>query len=290
MNAPLSVITPSFRSSRWLKLCIPSVADQGVALEHIVQDSESDDGTRDWLPHDRRVTAIFEKDKGMYDAINRGLRRASGGICSYLNCDEQYLPGALAAVQEYFATHPHIEVLFADAVVVDPTGGYMCHRPAILPTRYHSMVTNNLAILTCATFFRRRVFAERGLFFDTKWRDMGDAHWILSLLDKKVPMAVLRRFTTSFTDTGENMNLRPNAIREKAETFQMAPFWARRLKHLVALKYRVRKMAAGGYSQAPFQYSIYTTDSPARRVTFPVAKPTARWLRSPPPAPATANS
>ena len=67
-----SIITPSFRNSNWLKLCIASVADQqGVSLEHIVQDSCSDDGTQDWLPQDRRVQAFIEKDKGMYDAVNR---------------------------------------------------------------------------------------------------------------------------------------------------------------------------------------------------------------------------
>ena len=73
-----SIITPSFRNSHWLKLCIASVADQqGVELEHIVQDSCSDDGTQDWLPHDRRVQAFIEKDGGMYDAVNRGYRRAT---------------------------------------------------------------------------------------------------------------------------------------------------------------------------------------------------------------------
>ena len=72
-----SIITPSFRHSAWLKLCIASVADQAdVELEHIVQDACSDDATRDWLPHDRRVRAFIEKDAGMYDAINRGYRRA----------------------------------------------------------------------------------------------------------------------------------------------------------------------------------------------------------------------
>src|SRR5688572_33122025 len=84
-----SVITPSFRNSRWLKLCIASVADQDIDHEHIVQDSCSDDGTQDWLPHDKRVKAFIEKDKGMYDAVNRGLRRATGEILSYINCDEQ---------------------------------------------------------------------------------------------------------------------------------------------------------------------------------------------------------
>ena len=89
-----SIVTPSFRNSRWLKLCIASVADQqGVEFEHIVQDSCSDDGTQDWLPRDRRVKAFIEKDSGMYDAVNRGYRRAQGDILAYLNCDEQYLPG-----------------------------------------------------------------------------------------------------------------------------------------------------------------------------------------------------
>ena len=80
-----SIVTPSFRNSEWLKLCIASVADQGVEHEHIVQDSCSDDGTGDWLPRDSRVKAFVEKDQGMYDAVNRGYRRATGDILAYLN-------------------------------------------------------------------------------------------------------------------------------------------------------------------------------------------------------------
>ena len=58
-----SIVTPSFRNSQWLKLCIASVADQeGVACEHIIQDACSDDGTQEWLPHDGRVRAFIEKD------------------------------------------------------------------------------------------------------------------------------------------------------------------------------------------------------------------------------------
>src|SRR5215467_10485935 len=117
-TAPLqfSIVTPSFRNSKWLKLCIASVADQeGVQLEHIVQDAGSDDGTLDWLPQDRRVKAFVEKDGGMYDAVNRGYRRAKGEILAYLNCDEQYLPGALKTVQEFFDTNPTVDVVFADS-------------------------------------------------------------------------------------------------------------------------------------------------------------------------------
>src|SRR5882757_1252682 len=129
-----SIITPSFRNSNWLKLCIASVADQQtVDVEHIVQDACSDDGTQEWLAADPRVRAFFEKDAGMYDAINRGLRRAGGDILAYLNCDEQYLPGALARVAEFFAQHPEIDVLFGDALLVDRRGAPLSYRRMVLP-------------------------------------------------------------------------------------------------------------------------------------------------------------
>src|ERR1700690_2295710 len=121
-----SIVTPSFRSSKWLKLCIASVADQeGVDLEHIVQDSCSDDGTQDWLPRDPRVKAFIEKDGGMYEAGNRGYRRATGHILAYLNCDEQYRPGGLKAMHDFFEAHPKIEVALAGSLVTDCDGHYL---------------------------------------------------------------------------------------------------------------------------------------------------------------------
>jgi glycosyltransferase involved in cell wall biosynthesis len=273
-----SIITPSFRSSHWLKLNLPSVADQEVAHEHIVQDSCSDDGTMDWLPKDARVTAYFEKDKGMYDAVNRGLRRAKGELLAYLNCDEQYLPGALATVSRYFDEHPHIDVCFADAIVVDPQGNYLCHRGALVPTRAHTLVSRNLAILTCATFFRRRIL-DQDLYFDDRYRDLGDARWVLKLLEAGVSMGVLPSFTSAFTDTGDNMNLKPNAQRELAEMYGSAPGWARALRPAIVGRYRLAKWLSGDYHRAPFQYDIYTVASPTRRVRFEAARPTGIWTR-----------
>jgi hypothetical protein len=77
--------------------------------------------------------------------------------------------------------------------------------------------------LTSSIFIRRKVITERGIFFDTRWRDLGDFHWMLALMKNKVPMKVCDSFTSIFADTGENMNLKPNALREKAETEKMIP-------------------------------------------------------------------
>ena len=271
-----SIITPSFRSSDWLKLCIASVADQeGVDLEHIVQDSCSDDGTQEWLQHDQRVRAFIEKDQGMYDAVNRGYRRANGDILAYLNCDEQYLPGALGVVHDFFAQHPQVEVMLAGTIVVDANGNYVCHRHALMPNSRN--IWFRFSILTSSLFIRRRVIHERGLFFDTRWRDLGDFHWIRMLMENKVPMAVSNLFTSAFADTGENMNLKPNAIRERTETSAMAPFWVRSLKPVWIAHHRLRRIGAGHFSMKPTHYAIYTRESPERRVGFDVPRPTAIW-------------
>jgi hypothetical protein len=90
-------------------------------------------------------------------------------------------------------------------------------------------------------------------------------------------MAVLRRFTSSFSDTGENMCLAPNALREMERVMEMAPAWVRRQKWLLHQLHRLRSLCHGLYWQKPFTYSIYTLRQPDRRVDFPVTKPTTIW-------------
>ncbi len=272
-----SIITPSFRQSAWLKLCIASVADQqGIEVEHIVQDAGSDDGTLDWLPQDKRVRAFVEKDAGMYDAVNRGLRRSSGDLLAYLNCDEQYLPGALQTVAQFFHANPSVEIVFADTIVIDARGGYICDRKVLLPLPNHSTVCS-LGVLTAAMFFRRSTLQNHELYFDPKWRDVGDVDWVLRALHRRAKMAVLRRFTSAFTDTGDNMNLKPNARRESKLMVESAPKLVQKLALVFKIHHRLRRLAHGLYFHKPHSYSIYTRDSPDQRLVFKVEKPTALW-------------
>jgi glycosyltransferase involved in cell wall biosynthesis len=185
-----------------------------VEREHIVQDSCSDDATQDWLPNDPRVKAFIEPDQGMYDAVNRGYQRATGDILAYLNCDEQYLPGSLVKVREFFEQHPKVEVLLAGSIIVDGQGNYICHRQLMPPNPRH--IWYRFPFLTSSVFIRRRVIHERGILFDPRWRDLGDFHWVLALLKNKVPMAACNVFTSTFADTGENMNFKPKRPAGKA--------------------------------------------------------------------------
>jgi glycosyltransferase involved in cell wall biosynthesis len=267
-----SIITPSFRSSQWLKLCIASVADQGLAVEHIVQDAGSDDGTLDWLTRDARVKVYVEKDEGMYDAINRGLRRSQGELLAWLNCDEQYLPGVLKLAAEFFEHHPGVDMVFGDVVMVNPDGQYLSHRRMQTPLKYHTW-TCHLSTLSCGTFFRRRVVFDNDIWFDTRWRDVGDGEWMVRLLKRGVSMAALGQFTSTFTQTGVNMSAAPNARRENLALRRSAPLWVRVLRPLWITHHRLRRLLGGMYFQQPFSYEVYAAKNLGNRLPHEVTHP-----------------
>jgi glycosyltransferase involved in cell wall biosynthesis len=274
-----SVITPCFNGRAWLPLCAASVADQGVPVEHLVQDGGSTDGTAAWCAGRPEIAFRQAPDAGMYDAVNRGLDRAGGEFCAYLNCDEQYLPGALARVAEEFRRHPEAEVIFADAVVVWPDGAFLARRQALLPQALHTRLSGNLAVLTCATFFRREVFARRGIRFDAQWRTLGDGIWVLRLLAAGVRLRVLRHTTSAFTETGVNLGAGAANVAEAARLRATVPAPLRALTPLVVAHYRLRKLLHGLYRPGPLAYDVYTPASPGRRRRFEVARAGSRWRR-----------
>ncbi len=272
----VSIITPSFRSGQWLKLCIASVADQqGVEVEHIVQDSQSDDGTQDWLPQDKRVKAFIEKDQGMYDAINRGIARATGEIVAYLNCDEQYLPGTLKAVVDQFQKRPEVDALVSDSIVTDPKGDYVCSRYGLVPHAASMWV--RFPVLTCGFFIRRAKLEEKRITFDTQWKALGDFFWVKDMVNAGLRFGVLPQFTSTFADTGDNLSLAPNSMRESDRKWQMAPKWVKILNPLFVVEYRARLAQRGAMSQKPFEYSLYTLSNPVQRVIRRATSPTSLW-------------
>lgn len=274
-----TIITPSYRNSDWLRLCVASVADQRAEHEHIVQDAGSDDGTLEWLAKDRRVELHVERDEGMYDAINRGLRRARGDLVAYLNCDEQYLPGTLVEVAEFFRKNPEVDVLFGNIVMVDQQGRYLQHRKVQVPLRLHTWVVH-LSTLSCAMFFRRRIVSELGNYFNPRWRAVGDGEWMLRLIENDIRMAALGRFTSTFTFTGNNLGQASSSQREALELRQTAPGWVRAIRPLLILHHRLRRWRGGMYSQPPFSYAVYTKASPLERQVIEVKAPVSRWSRT----------
>jgi glycosyltransferase involved in cell wall biosynthesis len=268
-----TVVTPSFRQLDWLELCIASVADQhGIeSVEHIVCDGgsagieEFRSKMKDRFPDTTsyKLEFVIGPDSGMYDAINKGLRRATGDVCSYLNCDEQLLPGSLASIGEYFAIHAGIDVVFGDTIVVGREGEPLCYWRPYVPSLKH-LAGATLNTLSCSTFFRRSV-VEAGHLFEPQWKVVGDLRWIRGLLEKGRAMACLSKPLAAFTFLGDNLGASGKAREEFEASRESARGPNRCFRRGL---HGIRKLFSGAYVRRKVTYDLFTLSDPTRRRRF----------------------
>jgi len=272
-----SIVTPSFNGLSYLKLCSASIADQqGASFEHIVVDGGSSDGTSEWLKTQNRIKSVSEKDEGMYDAINKGVKMASGSIIAYLNCDEQYLPETLTYVKDFFEQHPEASVVFGDALLVRPNGSLIGHRKSYSP-KLPYILSSHLYILSCTMFFRRQVFDD-GNFFDKQFRDLGDTAFVVRLLQRRYRFLHFKKYLSVFTMTGSNMSIGRNALLEQQRMRSETPRWIRTLAHPLNIARLTEKALSRAYWQKyPIHYDIYTLLNTSIRNHFSSHHATFRW-------------
>ena len=117
----ISLITACYNSAATIRSCLDSVlSQQGIDLEYIVVDGGSKDGTVDIIKeYSTRSTSptrfkyISERDRGMYDAINKGIKMATGDVVGILNADDMFeSPKTLAHIASVFT--PDVDAIYAD--------------------------------------------------------------------------------------------------------------------------------------------------------------------------------
>ena len=114
-NYKISIITVTKNSESFLEECILSLDKQSYRnYEHIIIDGCSTDNTINLIKKHKNKIAywISEKDEGLYDAMNKGIKKCSGDIIGILNSDDIYYPQALSIVSEYFNLNKKLDFLF----------------------------------------------------------------------------------------------------------------------------------------------------------------------------------
>lgn len=126
----VSVLTPSYGYGRFIADGIESVIhQQGLRLQHIVQDADSDDETLDVLrSFGDQVKWASERDLGQSDGLNKALAKATGDWVAWLNADEYYLPDGLRVLLEAGEKHG-ADVVYGDCITVDREGRMVGLRP-----------------------------------------------------------------------------------------------------------------------------------------------------------------
>ncbi len=121
----VSIITPSYNQGIYLEDNITSIYNQDYPeVEHIIIDGGSKDDSVSVLEkhHDKLKYWISEPDKGQTDAINKGLKIATGDIITWINSDDQLTPGALTKVMEHFSKNHNVDLIHGKTILFTSKG------------------------------------------------------------------------------------------------------------------------------------------------------------------------
>ncbi len=118
----VSIITATYNSSKYLEDCIKSIIIQNYPnIEYIIIDGQSTDGTLDIIKKYESGIAywISEPDKGMYDAINKGIRQATGDVIGILNSDDMLASPEIISVIANAFVENNVDSIYGDLAYVD---------------------------------------------------------------------------------------------------------------------------------------------------------------------------
>lgn len=194
----VSIITVCFNAELTIEQTIRSVIEQSYQnIEYIIVDGRSSDHTLDIIAKyaDKISKVISEPDKGIYDAMNKGIKNATGDIIGILNSDDWYEKDAIERVVEVFErsdsqiVHGDVRFIYGDGSSKDTVTDSM-------NKLWYEMVVRHPA-----TFVRREVYQKEGMFDDT-FRVAGDYEFILRCYANNVKFYYLNTILTNFRMNG----------------------------------------------------------------------------------------
>jgi glycosyltransferase involved in cell wall biosynthesis len=203
----ITIVTPVLNAVDTVGEALASVRGQDYPhVEHVVVDGGSTDGTLEILERAPGISLTSEPDQGLSDAVNKGVARASGELIGWLNADDFYEPGALAAVGRAYAEHPDARWITGRCRIVDGSGKEI--RKAV--TAYKNLLLRRYSLpllltqnfISCpATFVHRDAYAEAGPL-DLGYRISGDYDVFLRIARRHDPLILERELAAFRMDEG----------------------------------------------------------------------------------------
>jgi glycosyltransferase involved in cell wall biosynthesis len=239
----LSVITVVYNNAADIERTMLSVLNQTYkGIEYIVVDGGSTDGTLQIIQKykDRVAKLISEKDKGIYDAMNKGLAIATGEYVLFMNsADEFYSADTVANV---FATAPDADIYYGETEMIDGEGNSLGQRRHTAPENFTwRSFKYGMSVSHQAIYIKRSLVEP----YDTRYQLSADIDWILRAAKKAKSIVNVHQYVAKYQVGGmsklkhrqslaerfdimkQHYGLLPTVFNHAVITFNLGWYWLR---------------------------------------------------------------
>lgn len=180
----ITIITVCYNSASHIQDAINSVFEQDYeSIEHIVIDGNSNDGTQQIIEKNAEKLSFWlsEADQGIYDAMNKGIKKSNGDVVGILNSDDFYFDNSvISKVAQAFSVY-EIDAVFGDLIFVDPNNLEKTVR-TYSSKRWHPDRFAKGYMPAHPTFFVKREFYEKHGLFEIDYEIAADYEMLIRLL------------------------------------------------------------------------------------------------------------
>ena len=234
-----SIITITYNAEAFLPRTVESVLSQHYRdIEHIIIDGASTDSTlsvaQDYMQRSyaaqngHEVRIVSEPDNGLYDAMNKGLRQASGDYICFLNAGD-FFPNAnvLDTIVSRSLTGKSRQqlpaVIYGDTDIVDNDGNFLRHR-RLAPQRNLTWRSFRKGMLVCHQAFYARLDIARTVPYDTRYRYSADVDWCIRVMKEAERMgaglAYVDSVVVNYTQEGQTTKHHRDSLKERYRVMQ----------------------------------------------------------------------
>ena len=215
----ITYVTITYNASAVLQRTLDSVLAQDYPdIVHLIIDGASTDGTLDLVNSyiersnasdcGHRVQVISEPDKGIYDAMNKGLRSVCGDYVCFLNAgDFLPTPETVSKIVEQVSEADCLPaVLYGDTDIVDGEGRFLHHR-RLSPPEHLTWKSFRQGMLVCHQAFYARTDFAIATPYDLNYRYSADVDWCIRIMKaaekENVPLQNLHMVVANYTEEGQ---------------------------------------------------------------------------------------
>ena len=185
VHPKFSIITVTYNAGSVLEDTIQSVITQTYRnVEYIIVDGGSKDHTLDIINRYREHihTLVSEPDKGLYDAMNKGIRLATGDYLCFLNAGDELHEDDTLQLMVHSITGTELpDVLYGETAIVDEEGHFLRMRRLSAPEDLNWKSFKDGMLVCHQAFFPRRELAEP---YDLRYRFSADFDWCIRIMKK----------------------------------------------------------------------------------------------------------